>query len=84
MGIRRTQLNGYYANPRFAIALNLMYVEVFELRSSFCYYRISQALTQRVKELAEHYETPLPQMVNQVTELEAKVNCPLEKMGFHL
>ena len=25
--------------------------------------RISQALTQRVKELAERYETPLPQMV---------------------
>ena len=25
--------------------------------------RISQALTQRVKELAERYETPMPQMV---------------------
>lgn len=46
--------------------------------------RISQALTQRVKELAERYETPLPQMVNQVAEMEAKVNRHLEKMGFHL
>ncbi len=36
--------------------------------------RISQALTQRVKELAERYETPMPQQVNAVAELEAKVN----------
>jgi len=44
--------------------------------------RISQALTQRVKELAERYETPLPRMVSRVAELEAKVNRHLEKMGF--
>lgn len=44
--------------------------------------RISQALTQRVKELAERYETPLPQMVSRVVELEAKVNRHLERMGF--
>jgi type I restriction enzyme M protein len=44
--------------------------------------RISQALTLRVKELAERYETPLPQMVSHVAELEAKVNRHLERMGF--
>ena len=44
--------------------------------------RVSQQLTQRVKELAERYETPMPQMVDRVAELEAKVNCHLEKMGF--
>ena len=44
--------------------------------------RVSQQLTQRVKELAERYETPLPQMVSRVTELEAKVNRHLKKMGF--
>jgi type I restriction enzyme M protein len=44
--------------------------------------RISQALTQRVKELAERYETPMPQMVSRVAELEVKVNRHLEKMGF--
>ena len=44
--------------------------------------RISQALTRRVKELAERYETPLPRMVSRVDELEAKVNRHLEKMGF--
>jgi len=44
--------------------------------------RISQALTQRVKELAERYETPMPQMVSHVAKLEAKVNRHLERMGF--
>jgi type I restriction enzyme M protein len=44
--------------------------------------RVSQALTQRVKELAERYETPLPQMASRVAELESKVSGHLEKMGF--
>lgn len=46
--------------------------------------RISQSLTQRVKELAERYETPMPQMTDRVAELEAKVDRHLEKMGFNL
>lgn len=46
--------------------------------------RISQALTQRVKELSERYESPLPQMAGRVAELEAKVNRHLERMGFRL
>ncbi len=44
--------------------------------------RISQALTQRVKELAERYEMPISQMVSRVAELERKVDRHLEKMGF--
>ena len=44
--------------------------------------RISQALTQRVKELAERYETPLPHAARQVATLEQAVNAHLEKMGF--
>jgi type I restriction enzyme M protein len=44
--------------------------------------RVSRQLTQRVKEVAERYEAPLPQMVSRVTELEAKVNRHLERMGF--
>jgi type I restriction enzyme M protein len=44
--------------------------------------RISHALTQRVKELAERYETPLPKMKCRVDDLEAKVNRHLERMGF--
>jgi type I restriction enzyme M protein len=44
--------------------------------------RNSQTLTQRVKELAERYEIPLPQMVSHVADLESKVNGHLERMGF--
>lgn len=44
--------------------------------------RVSQTLTRRVKELAERYETPLPQLVSHVSELEAKVAAHLQKMGF--
>jgi type I restriction enzyme M protein len=44
--------------------------------------RISQALTQRVKELAERYEAPLPRMADRVAGLEKKVSAHLERMGF--
>ncbi len=44
--------------------------------------RISQRLTQRIKELAERYETPLPKQTTDVAELETKVNAHLLKMGF--
>ena len=44
--------------------------------------RVSQQLTQRVKELAERYATPLPRMVSCMAELETKVNHHLGTMGF--
>jgi type I restriction enzyme M protein len=44
--------------------------------------RVSQQLTRRVRELAERYETPLPQMVGRVAELEVNVKRHLERMGF--
>ena len=44
--------------------------------------RVSQRLTQRVKELAERYEAPLPQLTKGVAELQAKVDAHLKKMGF--
>jgi type I restriction enzyme M protein len=44
--------------------------------------RISQALTHRVKELAERYENPLPQQASRVDELEQEVIRHLERMGF--
>ncbi|MCP5358590.1 MAG: type I restriction-modification system subunit M [Pseudomonadales bacterium] len=44
--------------------------------------RISQRLTQRIKELAERYETPLPQQTHNVAELEQAVTAHLKKMGF--
>jgi type I restriction enzyme M protein len=44
--------------------------------------RISQRLTQRLKELLDRYETPIPELNKQVKELEEKVNAHLVKMGF--
>ena len=46
--------------------------------------RINQTLIQCVKTLAERYETPLPQGVSQVPELERKITHHLEEMGFTL
>jgi hypothetical protein len=46
--------------------------------------RISQRLTQRIKELAERYETPLPILVAETETLAKKVDGHLKKMGFAL
>jgi type I restriction enzyme M protein len=43
--------------------------------------RISQALTQRVKELAERYEKPLPKLTREVETLGARVDEHLRRMG---
>ena len=44
----------------------------------------SQRLTNRIKELAQRYDTPLPAIDKEVGELESKVNAHLIKMGFVL
>lgn len=44
--------------------------------------RVSQQLTQRVKELAERYATPLPQLAAEVETLAARVDDRLKTMGF--
>ena len=44
--------------------------------------RVSQQLTQRVKELAERYETPLPELTRRASALQAKVAGHLASMGF--
>ena len=46
--------------------------------------RISQRLTLRIKELAERYATPMPELNTNVDALEAEVSKHLEKMGFCL
>jgi type I restriction enzyme M protein len=43
--------------------------------------RVSQTLTGRIRELAERYESPLPQIVHEVASLSAKVDEHLKKMG---
>ena len=43
--------------------------------------RVSQTLTGRIRELAERYATPLPQLANEVAELSARVEEHLKLMG---
>jgi len=44
--------------------------------------RISQRLTQRIKDLADRYGHPLPWQLEEVKSMEEKVNAHLTKMGF--
>jgi len=44
--------------------------------------RVSQTLTGRIRELAERYAAPLPQLTTEVATLAARVSAHLEKMGF--
>jgi type I restriction enzyme M protein len=43
--------------------------------------RVSQTLTGRIRELAERYATPLPQLTDEVAVLAARVEGHLAKMG---
>jgi type I restriction enzyme M protein len=43
--------------------------------------RVSQALTGRVRELAERYAKPLPALVTEVATLSVRVDAHLKKMG---
>ncbi len=43
--------------------------------------RISQTLAQRIRELAERYDTPLPRLEDDVAALSAKVGVHLKQMG---
>ena len=44
--------------------------------------RISQGLTERIKDLAERYEIALPHAARRVTELDQRVSAHLKRMGF--
>ena len=46
--------------------------------------RVSQALSGRIRQLAERYATPLPALNVEMEALSAKVNEHLAKMGFTL
>ena len=43
--------------------------------------RVSQTLTGRIRELAERYATPLPQLADELAKLAARVGEHLERMG---
>lgn len=44
--------------------------------------RVSQALTGRIKQLAQRYATPIPQLAGEVETLAGRVDEHLKKMGF--
>ena len=44
--------------------------------------KISLKLTERIKEIADRYETTLPELTENVQSLENKVGAHLKKMGF--
>ena len=44
--------------------------------------RVSQALTGRIKQLADRYTTPLPKLTEEVKTLSSRVDGHLKKMGF--
>ena len=44
--------------------------------------RVSQALTGRIRQLAERYATPLPKLTQEVAALAARVEAHLARMGF--
>jgi type I restriction enzyme M protein len=44
--------------------------------------RVSQALTRRIRQLAERYAAPLPALAGEVETLAARVHEHLKKMGF--
>jgi len=43
--------------------------------------RVGQTLTRRIRELAERYATPLPQLLDDVAALSARVDGHLKRMG---
>ncbi|MBI4985936.1 MAG: hypothetical protein HZC24_11535, partial [Rhodocyclales bacterium] len=43
--------------------------------------RVSQTLTGRIRQLAERYATPLPQLEDEVKALAARVEGHLKRMG---
>jgi type I restriction enzyme M protein len=43
--------------------------------------RVSQTLTGRIRELAERYASPLPQLTDEVSTLAARVDAHLKNMG---
>jgi type I restriction enzyme M protein len=45
--------------------------------------RISQRLTQRINELVDRYEKPMPALSKEVEEFEQRVAAHLSKMGFN-
>jgi len=64
------------------VVVNDKWMQTIEISIKSEIDQISQSLTNRINELAERYESPLPFIDKKVEELENKVNSHLEKLGF--
>lgn len=63
------------------LVINHKWLQTIENAATTEMERVSQALTSRIKELAERYQKPMPQLNKEVEDFEAKVNTHLVKMG---
>lgn len=64
------------------IVVEKKWVAIMEHRIRIEMDNISHRLTQRIKELEERYETPLPELSSDVSGLTAKVENHLKQMNF--
>ena len=74
--------SGRGAGGEGCLQINIKWLATLDVAIRSGIDRISQQLTNRVKELAERYDESLPIMVERVSELELKVASHLERMGF--
>ncbi len=64
------------------LSVNKKWMATLESRIATEVDSISYRLTERIKDLAERYETPLPQLEKGLSKVEARVKDHLIKMGY--
>lgn len=64
------------------VVVNKKWMATLENRIAAEMDAISYRLTERIKELAERYETPLPELTEEVSDLKAKVENHLKQMDY--
>ncbi len=72
--LTESQIKEFVIQDKWMVSINNLIDEEME--------RISHNLSERIKELAERYANPLPNLTNDFQTLTEKVDGHLEKMGF--
>lgn len=76
----------YYTNltePEIKeIVVHKKWLTSLKIMIADAYQEVLESLIERLKDLAERYEIPLPQLKKQTNELSSKVESHLETMGF--
>jgi len=76
------QYKGLSDNDIKTLVVDYKWIQILDTAIHTEMQRISQRLTQRIKELADRYDTPMPKLLDEVRVLEERVNGHLAKMGF--